>query len=400
MEVMIPKEAEHHNPEQTPNTDDSHQLASSTNICQNGTNKHQTENGKYSMSFCEYHEFRAIDARLTYEQREELSALSSRAHVTSTTASYEYNYSSFPGDPYALVAECFDAMLFMASHGTRQLIFRFPLGTLDQNITSLFTIEDVIELDQTDTHLILNLLIDDEGHYSWIEGEGWLDQLVDLRRELLEGDFRCLYLFWLKFAEMEIPWRYHQESDEDGEERIEPFVPPGLQTLSPAQNTLVQFLDIDPYLIKAAALQSPRLTKPTGQQLTKYLPQLPDEEKLDFLERLSRQEPGLAFKLNDRLRKLSGQSTAPIQVPESNRSTRDLEQIADEIEEQEKIQASLVQEKKRQTYLLNLSKKENEIWEEIDELIQTKQSKKYDKATSLLVDLYDLADVDNESQSL
>ena len=35
---------------------------------------------------------------------------------------------------------------------------------------------------------------------AWTEGEGWLDDLIALREELIQGDFRVLYLAWLKAA--------------------------------------------------------------------------------------------------------------------------------------------------------------------------------------------------------
>lgn len=47
------------------------------------------------MSEYQYYEFRAIDRPLTEAQKSKISALSSRAHVTSRMASFVYNYGDF-----------------------------------------------------------------------------------------------------------------------------------------------------------------------------------------------------------------------------------------------------------------------------------------------------------------
>jgi hypothetical protein len=55
------------------------------------------------MSEYQYYEFRAIDSPLTADQRETLSSISSRARITSNTASFVYNYGSFHGDTEKLI---------------------------------------------------------------------------------------------------------------------------------------------------------------------------------------------------------------------------------------------------------------------------------------------------------
>ncbi|MBL0701999.1 MAG: hypothetical protein JJV91_00790 [Desulfosarcina sp.] len=79
------------------------------------------------MSEYQYYEFRAIDTPLAESQKAEVSRLSSRAYVTSHSATFVYNYSDFSGNTEKLMATYFDSMLYMANWGTRQLIFRFPV---------------------------------------------------------------------------------------------------------------------------------------------------------------------------------------------------------------------------------------------------------------------------------
>jgi hypothetical protein len=69
------------------------------------------------------------------------------------------------------------------------------------------------------------LIISIESHeeapdWGWIQGEGWLPQLMGLRDDLLRGDYRLLYLAWLKAITLE---------EEILEEVPEPPVSPGLR---------------------------------------------------------------------------------------------------------------------------------------------------------------------------
>ena len=50
------------------------------------------------MSEYQYYEFRAVDTPLTESQKADVSKLSSRAYVTSHSASFVYNYRDFPGN--------------------------------------------------------------------------------------------------------------------------------------------------------------------------------------------------------------------------------------------------------------------------------------------------------------
>ena len=75
------------------------------------------------MSEYQYYEFRAIDSPLTAIQRETLSSISSRARVTSHTASFVCNYGNFHGDTEKLMADCFDVMVYVSNWGSRRLSF-------------------------------------------------------------------------------------------------------------------------------------------------------------------------------------------------------------------------------------------------------------------------------------
>jgi hypothetical protein len=79
----------------------------------------------------QYYEFRALDRRLTAEQQQRLRSLSSRAEISTTRFTNEYSFGDFRGDPGRLLEEYFDAYLYAANWGTRELAFRLPRALLD-----------------------------------------------------------------------------------------------------------------------------------------------------------------------------------------------------------------------------------------------------------------------------
>ncbi len=82
-------------------------------------------------------------------------------------------------------------------------------------------VEDLIAVSEINNFVILEISINDEEGFGWIEGEGNLSSLIGLRQEILQGDYRLLYLAWLKAIT-------YLELDE---EELEPPVPPGLDKL-------------------------------------------------------------------------------------------------------------------------------------------------------------------------
>src|SRR6266702_3193845 len=80
------------------------------------------------MSEYQYYEFLALDRPLTAKQRAELRSISSRAEITATRFTNEYQWGDLRGDPLQMVKEYFDAFLYLANWGTRQVMFRLPRG--------------------------------------------------------------------------------------------------------------------------------------------------------------------------------------------------------------------------------------------------------------------------------
>jgi hypothetical protein len=222
------------------------------------------------MSEYQYHEFRAVDRPLTPQQQAELRSRSSRATITATNFINEYHWGDLKGDPLDWIQRYFDAHVYSANWGTCSLLLRLPISALDKATLDPFTLPsrsgaqsgfiDAFGVTPTTDHWIVYWGFNDDSRelerfWSHEDGPGWMDSLLLLRDELLRGDTRPLYLGWLARV----------CNGELGDDDIEPPMPTGLGTLTPAQSDLTEFLQIDSDWLAAASAS----------------PALPDHETID-----------------------------------------------------------------------------------------------------------------------
>ncbi|AFY34569.1 hypothetical protein [Calothrix sp. PCC 7507] len=336
------------------------------------------------MSEYQYYEFLALDRPLNASEKAYVQSLSSRVELTSTQAKFVYNYGDFRGNPQELLEKCFDIMLYMASWGSRQLIFRFPKSLVNADVFEPYCLEDRITVATTKKSVILDINISDEEMSHWIDsGEGYLSDMVSLRNNLLQGDYRCLYLAWLKAATIDF--------DPESADCIEPPVPANLDDLPNSLLVLVDFLEIEQDLMTAAAMAS-ESQEEEEDSLEDLIPNLSDREKNDFLVRLLNGESHLEIQLNHRLRELSGKKEVHVNYDAPRRTLLELLKLAEGKTTQ---RAEKERELKRQAKIQKLqalAKKKDKVWEQVFELITLKQSKPYDQAVAHLVDLRDLAE--------
>src|SRR5947209_10324291 len=223
------------------------------------------------MSEYQYYEFRSIDRPLTGKEMASLRRLSSRAEITATSFVNVYNFGDFQGDPESLMESHFDAFLYVANWGTHRLMFRLPKEICAGREWEPFHTADTLKSWRKGGHVVVSFAAD-EIEMDWgEEGEGWLDQLLPIRADLLRGDFRSLYLGWLRAVQDE-----QLENDQP-----EPPLPPGLRNLSGPLLKLAEFLDIDRDLLDAAAENSADLEEPSTSpdMLLRWIAALPAEEK-------------------------------------------------------------------------------------------------------------------------
>jgi hypothetical protein len=80
------------------------------------------------MSEYQYYEFQAIDRPLDRAAQDALRSISSRARITATSFTNQYEWGDLKGDPHKFMERWFDLHLYVANWGTRRLMIRVPKG--------------------------------------------------------------------------------------------------------------------------------------------------------------------------------------------------------------------------------------------------------------------------------
>jgi hypothetical protein len=376
------------------------------------------------MSEYQYHEWQSIDRSLTPEERKAVSELSSHIAVSSNRAWVEYHWRSFRHDRLDVLLQYFDAYLYYANWGSIYLMFRFPKGILDTEAIESYCDEENVRFETYDEYQVLSIEYNYEwGIWSKVEGVE-LSDFVQLREELIEGDYRLLYLAWLlKYGPVEEGEEYQKDDDEayvdeafdddfegdDDEEQeetskvhpeqnpddLEPPVPAGLKKLSPALARFMDVFGVSRFMVEAAAENSPDL-EPASQMIPyrNLISGLSRVECDEFLARLAEGDGSVRAALRRRLSefqpKEAFQST-------DRRTALALINRAAQLENEEKERMA---EEARRKYIAEmefLASREPQIWQQVDDMLRNGRriASVYQEATGLLVQLKRLAEYQN-----
>jgi hypothetical protein len=346
------------------------------------------------MSEYQYYEFQTVDHRLTEREMQELRAYSTRARITPTSFINEYNFGSFKGNPDALMEKYFDGFLYLANWGTRELQLAVPSKALPAETARHYCCSQTVSAREKAGKVILSFLSEKESDGEWLEGDGQLSSLLQIRNELAEGHLRSLYLGWLMGV----------EACEVGETETEPSVPPNLHDLSGPQAGLADFFGLDPDLLAVAARTSARASVELAnrQEMASWVASLPVREKDEILVRLMTGEgakPGLELRSRFRGQRKATDSTVGVQRrtvcqlladAEAHRQEREQERArkaAIAKADQERLSARI-----REKHLDSLNGRGETIWASVETLAATRQPKSSDQAVQHLRDLRDLAE--------
>jgi len=344
------------------------------------------------MSEYQYYEFLATDRPLDRSEIAVLRALSSRAEITPTSFTNVYNFGDFKGSPAKLMEKYFDAHIYVANWGSRNLMLRLPRGGVDENVLASYVIDEVLEFWTTDEHLIIQWLRNEEPDDEWVNGEGSMARLLPLREELRQGDYRALYLGWL----------YGVSVGNITEDETEPPVPAGLCSPTAAQHALAEFLGIDKDLLAAAALTSPSAPAraDSEREMAQWLSRIPVDEARQYLLLLlqgkARQaEQQIQQKYAISLRSSLSTQTVPAQKARSVAKLRELAEQScterREREEKKRARESAKRRQERERYLATLAEDFEQYWKKVSDLAEQRTSSAYDRACDLLVDLSEAA---------
>jgi hypothetical protein len=347
----------------------------------------------------QYYEFRALDRRLTAEQQRRLRSLSSRAEISATRFTNEYSFGDFREDPGRLLEEYFDAYLYAANWGTRELAFRLPRALLDAETARRYCNEEYRAwVTETTEYVIVRFRWDDDEGDDWIEGQGLLDPLLEARGELAAGDLRLLYLGWLLKVQLDGP------GDDDGEnteDEGEPPVPAGLRKLSDSLASVAEFLKIDDDLIEAAAQASGPLVSVSDDGIADWVAALPASEKDKFLTMVAEGEGAQVesllvrrFRRESRPADTAAASTGRTATgllagAEARRAAR--EEAEARARQEARARRAAQQAAAYERHLEKLAGRKDEAWQQVEKLTMFSKPKEYDQATQLLKDLHEIA---------
>jgi hypothetical protein len=344
------------------------------------------------MSEYQYHEWQTLERPLAAAEQKAVNELSSHIDVTSTQASVTYNWSSFRHDPINVLARYFDAYLYLANWGTRRLAFRFPKELVDVVAIETFCDEYHTNIKTVGDVQILEFDMDEEeGSDEWIDERGLLSTLARLRDDILQGDYRTLYLAWLKAMTLESGGYDEDEDDPDNFfNEPEPPLPAGLKHPTPPLNAFMDFFEIDPFLVAAAAELSPSLSPAQQADFAPLISRLTRQECDEFLLKIVNTEPGAIAALR---KKLSSFEKPKPSIQNNPRTFGDLLRTAEKIRQAEFNRQAEERRNKHIAEMQELAKREAQTWKDVENTLKGGYTaSNYDYATTLLDKLQQLAE--------
>jgi len=343
------------------------------------------------MSEYQYYEFLAIDRPLSTDQIAQVRRYSSRAEVSSTRFVNTYEYGDFRGNPEEFLQKFFDVFVYVANWGTHRLMIKVPAELVDAATIKQYSIGELLSVKQVGEHLLIDVHDCAEPGNDWVDGEGWMDPLSMVRREVLDGDFRALYLVWL-----------HGLVPGNRAASREPPVPPGLGSLTHSHRRLIEFFRIDTDLVAAASAASPPMPEKSTPDLRAWIASLAPSEKDDALEKLmAGNDPMVIERLRQRHRNSRG-NAADSTTSSPRRTIGDLFSAAEShrvarlrAEEEQRVINKRRREaeaaKEHAAFLAALVGRQEEAWREVNVLIEDGKSANYEKAVKLLAGLKEIA---------
>jgi hypothetical protein len=268
------------------------------------------------MSEFQLYDFRRIDKALTSEEVKMVKGLSSHIDVSSRRAVVSYSYGSFKHDEEKIVAQFFDALLYQTNWGQKKLVFRFPqdsidyqkLGEYDIDMGNITGYTTEIRVWKSNGYVLLNIEYCDDNYENWVEeNDNSLDAMLGLRAEMMNGDFSCLFAFWLKLLSMQE--KDEEEDDEDDIYQL-PSLPYGLARPSASLQEFMNFYEIDERTIRAAgSFLNP--SKSVEPDFVSAIENMKETDKKDWLMRVVKGEVLLDIKLK---KELSGSDTSSSEI--------------------------------------------------------------------------------------
>ena len=170
----------------------------------------------------------------------------------------------------------------------------------------------------------------------------------------------------------------------------EPALPAGLKQLTTPLNAFMDFFEIDPFLVAAAAKLSPNLSPAQQTDLTLLISRLTCQECDEFLLKIVNAEPGAVAVLR---KKLSSFEKPKPSIQSNPRTFGELLQAAEKLQQAESKRQAEEGRKKHIAEMQELAKREAQIWQDVEKTLESRYTaRNYDYATTLLGRLHQLAE--------
>ena len=151
--------------------------------------------------------------------------------------------------------------------------------------------------------VLLDIQYNEEPTGQWYDASDG-HPLLGIRNEILQGDYRSLFVIWLRFLEFKYLSEYFEEDfEEDFDEDFgfeQGFIPPNLHALSPIGQAAQDWFEVSPYWLAAVQALSPSQTVDFDAEA--LLAHLPPERMRAYLLMLLRDEANVKTRLLQELK--------------------------------------------------------------------------------------------------
>lgn len=232
------------------------------------------------MSEYQYYKFERLDGYLDAKARQALRAISSRAEISATAFQVYYTYSDLKAEPFELMLKYFDIGFYYADWGSIDVYIKLPAGTLPDALLGFSS--DGLHVHENDEWQLLIFSLEEYDEYFDDEhADDFFQHLAALRGGLMQGDWRLVYLMWLKAFDFN-----------DGVERV-PLIQFDFEHLREEEQAFAALYDIPLGLVKALAMvlseQPSHQAKQTQLTLDAWIHNLSQAEKDTLLRTLFEQ---------------------------------------------------------------------------------------------------------------
>jgi hypothetical protein len=335
------------------------------------------------MSEYQYVAFRAVDRPVDETNLEYMRRQSTRAEITPWSFENEYHYGDFRGDPIQMLRRGYDIHLHYANFGIRKLLIRLPRGLAETLSFEPYLEEGSLEFlkdDQDSGGILCVDPVHEPGDLEELwEIDAFLDRLIPLRAEIIDGDLRPLYI-----AHLAVVCDYNH----DPEEAREAPIPAGLEALSDAQHALAELCGVSDELLAAAAEKSPPmpLRIDLDADRMKWIRAQPEATKNAWLAALLA-EPGSAARAEilAKYRTERGVPSWPTGKP--TRTVAQLQAAATEIANESRQKAAEKAALERANRLAEMAAEPEATLRETQRLVAERTAEAYSRIADLLADL-------------